>query len=68
MYKEILQSIEGIEIYPIISLIVFVVFFIVVTIWLIRMDKNYINEMKQLPLTKDDNNKINSGELNEKHT
>lgn len=68
MYKEILQSIEGVEIYPIISLIVFVVFFVVVTILLIRMDKNYINEMKQLPLTKDDNNKINSGELNEKHT
>jgi|UniRef100_A0A832G816 hypothetical protein len=68
MYKEILQSIEGVEIYPIISLIVFVVFFVVVTIWLIKMDKNYINEMKQLPLNKDDNNKINSGELNEKHT
>lgn len=68
MYKEILQSIEGVEIYPIISLIVFVVYFIVITIRLIRMDKNYINEMKQLPLTKDDNNKINSGELNEKHT
>ena len=68
MYKEILQSIEGVEIYPIISLIVFVVFFVVVTIWLIRMDKNYINEMKQLPLTNDDNNKTNSGELNEKNT
>lgn len=68
MYKEILQSIEGVEIYPIISLIVFVLFFIVVTIRLIRMDKNYINEMKQLPLNKDDNNKINSGELNEKNT
>jgi cbb3-type cytochrome oxidase subunit 3 len=68
MYKEILQSIEGVEIYPIISLIVFVVFFIVVTIRLFRMDKNYIDEMKQLPLNKDDNNKLNSGELNEKHT
>lgn len=68
MYKEILQSIEGVEIYPIISLIVFVVFFIVVTIWLIRMDKNYINEMKQLPLINDDNNTTNSGELNEKNT
>ncbi len=67
MYKEILQSIEGVEIYPIISLIVFVLFFIVVTIRLIRMDKNYINEMKQLPLNNDDNKKINSGELNEKH-
>ncbi|BDQ04175.1 MAG: hypothetical protein KatS3mg036_1108 [Ignavibacterium sp.] len=67
MYKEILQSIEGVEIYPIISLIVFVLFFIVVTISLIRMDKNYINEMKQLPLNNEDNKKINSGELNEKH-
>lgn len=67
MYKEILQSIEGVEIYPIISLIVFVLFFIVVTIRLIRMDKNYINEMKQLPLNNEDNKKINSGELNEKH-
>ncbi|MCX8104798.1 MAG: cbb3-type cytochrome c oxidase subunit 3 [Ignavibacterium album] len=68
MYKEILQSIEGVEIYPIISLIVFVVFFIVVTVWLIRMDKNYINEMKQLPLNNEDSYKLNSGELNEKHT
>ncbi|MEP0862099.1 MAG: cbb3-type cytochrome c oxidase subunit 3 [Ignavibacterium sp.] len=67
MYKEILQSIEGVEIYPIISLIVFVLFFIVVTIRLIRMDKNYINKMKQLPLNNEDNKKINSGELNEKH-
>lgn len=67
MYKEILQSIEGVEIYPIISLIVFVLFFIVVTIRLIRMDKNYINEMKQLPLNNEENKKINSGELNEKH-
>lgn len=68
MYKEILQSIEGVEIYPIISLIVFVIFFIVVTVWLIRMDKNYINEMKQLPLSNEDSYKLNSGELNETHT
>ncbi|AFH48434.1 Hypothetical protein IALB_0722 [Ignavibacterium album JCM 16511] len=67
MYKEILQSIEGVEIYPIISLIVFVLFFIVVTIRLFRMDKNYINKMKQLPLNNEENKKINSGELNEKH-
>ncbi len=67
MYKEILQSIEGVEIYPIISLIVFILFFIAVTIRLIKMDKNYINKMKQLPLNNEENKKINSGELNEKH-
>ncbi len=68
MYKEILQSIEGVEIYPIISLIVFVIFFITIAIRLFRMDKNFINKMKQLPLNNEENKKLNSGELNEKHT
>ncbi|GMU96135.1 MULTISPECIES: cbb3-type cytochrome c oxidase subunit 3 [Ignavibacterium] len=67
MYKEILQSIKGVEIYPIISLIVFILFFIVVIIRLVRMDKSYISKMKQLPLNNEENNKTNSGELNEKH-
>lgn len=66
MYKEILQSIEGVEIYPIISLIVFVVFFVGITIWLIRMKKDYINKMKNLPLNNEVNQNLNSGELNEK--
>ncbi len=68
MYKEILQSIEGVEIYPIISLIVFIVFFVGITIWLLRMKKDYINEMKNLPLNNNEENQnLNSGELNEKH-
>ncbi len=50
MKKDILSSIENIEIYPIISLLIFVLFFVGMFIWVIRVDKNYVNEMKAMPL------------------
>lgn len=53
MYKNVLQSIEGITIYPIISLIVFGLFFIIMLIWIIRADKNYLARMSNLPLEPD---------------
>ncbi|MBW3468923.1 cbb3-type cytochrome c oxidase subunit 3 [Arthrospiribacter ruber] len=49
MKKDILTSIENIEIYPIISLLIFVIFFVGMFIWVIRADKNYISRMKDLP-------------------
>ncbi|PSL04866.1 CcoQ/FixQ family Cbb3-type cytochrome c oxidase assembly chaperone [Cecembia rubra] len=49
MKKEILSSIENVEIYPIISLLIFVIFFIGMFIWVIRVDKSYINHMKDMP-------------------
>lgn len=67
MIRDVLQSVDGISLYPIISLIIFVLFFIVMVIWMIRVDKNYINKMKNLPLEKEDNKDFNlTGELNEK--
>jgi cbb3-type cytochrome oxidase subunit 3 len=50
MKKEILSSIENIEIYPIISLLIFVTFFVGMFIWVIKVDKKYINHMKDMPL------------------
>lgn len=50
MKKDILSSIENIEIYPIISLLIFVLFFVGMFIWVIRVDKNYVAEMKEMPL------------------
>ena len=49
MKKEMLSSIENIEIYPIISLLIFVIFFIGMFIWVLRVDKKYINHMKDMP-------------------
>jgi cbb3-type cytochrome oxidase subunit 3 len=59
MFKEVLQSIEGIEIYTIISMIIFILFFIGMTIWLFKVDKRYIKTMSELPL-KEDNNQVSN--------
>lgn len=67
MIKEYIQSIDGVSVYPIISLIVFVVFFAALLIWVFKVDKNYIRKMENLPLEKDeDNNFNNTGDLYEK--
>ena len=50
MVKEVLQSIEGVEFYTIVSMIIFILFFIGMTIWLFKVDKNYIKTMSELPL------------------
>jgi cytochrome c oxidase cbb3-type subunit IV len=54
MYKNVLQSIQGIEIYPLISLVIFALFFIGLIIWLFKIDKSYIKEMEILPLDLDE--------------
>jgi cytochrome c oxidase cbb3-type subunit 3 len=45
-----LESISGISIYPLMSLMIFVLFFSGVAWYLITMDKRTIDECKQLPL------------------
>lgn len=45
-----LEGITGVGIYPLTSLILFFVFFSGLTIWAFRVDKKYINNMKELPL------------------
>ena len=54
MYKEILRSIENIEIYPILSLIIFLLFFVGMFVWVVKAPKDHIKHMESLPL--DDNN------------
>ena len=48
-----LEQISGVEIYPIISLLLFFVFFIVVGYMVLTADKEHIEEMKNLPLDDD---------------
>jgi archaellum biogenesis protein FlaJ (TadC family) len=54
MYKEVLRSIDNIAIFPIISLIIFVLFFIGITIWAMRVPKDYIKHMESLPMEDDE--------------
>jgi len=64
MFKDYLQSIEGVEVYAIISMIIFITFFIGIVIWLFKVDKQYINKMRELPLEKDSS--MNFGEVHHK--
>jgi hypothetical protein len=50
MYKEILRSIAGIEVFPLLSLGVFVAVFVLVLVWAFRLDAARLRQMSHLPL------------------
>ena len=55
-FTNYLSSIQGVDIYPIMSFIAFFTFFICMSWWAIRADKRRIKTMSELP--------FNSGETN----
>lgn len=48
--KHHMASITGIEIYPMISFLLFFTFFVVMLVWVLKSDKKYISQMENLPL------------------
>ena len=50
MYKEILQTITGIHVFPVISLILFVIVFGSVLVSVARMDRARADRLAALPL------------------
>ena len=44
-----LEKITGVGIYPLISLIIFFLFFTVLLLWILRADKKYISVLKNIP-------------------
>lgn len=50
MLSNNLTNIEGVSVFPIISLIVFFLFFAVTVVWVLRLDIKYIVRMRNLPL------------------
>ena len=59
--KHNLDTISGIEIYPIIALLNFFFFFAGLILWVITYKKNTLNELSNLPLQ---NNGDNQGSIN----
>ena len=45
-----METIGGIEIFPIISLVIFFLFFIGLLVWVITTKKQYVDYMEKLPL------------------
>ncbi|WP_350289240.1 CcoQ/FixQ family Cbb3-type cytochrome c oxidase assembly chaperone [uncultured Croceitalea sp.] len=52
--KNHMESMEGIATYPMISLLIFFLFFVILGLWVFTATKNHIKEMSNLPL--DENN------------
>ncbi|MFY0608586.1 MAG: CcoQ/FixQ family Cbb3-type cytochrome c oxidase assembly chaperone [Cyclobacteriaceae bacterium] len=48
--KHHMETIVGIEIFPLISLVIFFVFFVGLFIYIARADKAEINEISRIPL------------------
>lgn len=45
-----METIAGVEIYPIISLLIFFLFFVALFWWVFTAKKDYINSVEQIPL------------------
>ena len=50
-----LEKITGVGIYPLTSLVIFFVFFLIVATWALKADKKYIDSMKHIPFPENDN-------------
>ncbi|MCH9660160.1 MAG: CcoQ/FixQ family Cbb3-type cytochrome c oxidase assembly chaperone [Bacteroidetes bacterium] len=50
-----LENIDGVEIYPIISLLIFFIFFAALFYWVFTTKKEHINEVSNIPLDNDQN-------------
>jgi len=48
--KQYAESIDGINIYPMISLVIFFLFFVVLLYYVMKMDKAKVNEISRIPL------------------
>lgn len=55
MYKNVLQSIDHIAIWPVISFVIFFLFFIGLLWWVFSVKKDFIQRMSELPLNDSEN-------------
>ncbi|WP_029036746.1 cytochrome c oxidase subunit IV [Salinimicrobium xinjiangense] len=53
-----MESIAGIEVYPIISLLIFFLFFVALFWWVFTAKKDYINTVEQIPLETDNDQNL----------
>ncbi len=60
MFSQNLSSIDGVSIFPIISLVLFFVMFSGVLYWVLKKDKSYMENLASMPLQ--DNNEIEFNE------
>jgi hypothetical protein len=45
-----LEKISGVSIYPVLSFLIFSIFFLVVFVWVLKTDRKRMQEMSRIPL------------------
>ena len=53
-----LENIDGVEVYPIFSLLVFFIFFVALFWWVFTAKKEHIKEVSNIPLETDKNDQL----------
>lgn len=51
MFKQFISGVEGMDQYLIFSMVVFIVFFVGVLIYVVRMTKDEVDTLSNIPLT-----------------
>jgi cytochrome c oxidase cbb3-type subunit IV len=54
MYKDVLSRMEGVDLFPLIALIIFFTFFVLLIAWVIRLNRSYIDSMANMPLDEEE--------------
>lgn len=65
MYKEVLRSMEGAGFYQVISLCIFVLFFVTMFLWVVCKRKNEVEHLAALPLEDDSPHPASSTDVTE---
>jgi cbb3-type cytochrome oxidase subunit 3 len=60
MFKNYFVGIKGIEIYPVFLLILFIAFFVSMTVWLMRAEKKEMDELSKIPLENESGQSLDS--------
>ncbi|AZQ60841.1 cbb3-type cytochrome c oxidase subunit 3 [Flammeovirga pectinis] len=60
MYKDVLRSIEGVDIFPVIGFIIFFTFFLTWSLYAFKMKKETVTEISSLPLDLEEETENNS--------
>ncbi|MEL7530019.1 MAG: CcoQ/FixQ family Cbb3-type cytochrome c oxidase assembly chaperone [Bacteroidota bacterium] len=53
MHKEVLANIDGVSLFPVIAIVLFMIIFSLITYYTIKMDKRKIGELSFIPLEDD---------------
>jgi cbb3-type cytochrome oxidase subunit 3 len=51
--RNVLESVSGLEIYPIIGILIFLAFFVGVVIWVVRLNGKQVETYSKMPLDDD---------------